>query len=181
MKPKLILIAAGASTTRIIGNGNKLPWPTIKKDLQNFKRLTEGYPVVVGRKTFETFRGKNGEIRPLSNRQHIVVTRDTEYVAPPEVWIASSIDDGIEKAEVGDPKYIFVIGGQQIYEATIDRADIIYYTEVYLEVTGDIFFPPIPKNFTVETFNETTELVHFPNGTMREVLICFQKWVKRSE
>ncbi len=181
MTPKLILIAAGSSTTRIIGNGDRLPWPTITKDLQNFKRLTLGYPVIVGRKTFETFRNKAGDIRPLPNRQHVVITRQADYVVPSGVLVTSSVDDAIENAKASNPENIFVIGGQQIYEATIDRADIIYYTEVYLEVEGDTFFPPIPQNFKVDDFNETTELVQFPDKTMREVLICFQKWVKQPE
>lgn len=135
---KICLIAA-VGTNLCIGNGGQLPW-TIPADLKHFKNLTTGYPIVMGRKTFDSI-GK-----PLPKRQNIVITRQGGY-HPDGVVIANSLWGGIRLAEatarLEAKDKLFIIGGGEIYKQTIDFAAELYITHVGMNVRGDAFFPPI--------------------------------------
>ena len=137
--PELVLIAAVARNG-IIGADNDLPWK-LSSDLKNFKRLTIGKPVVMGRKTFLSFGG-----RPLPGRPHVVVSRDPDY-APEGVETATSIADALQRgaeiaADLGVQE-VFCIGGGQIYNQAIENADRLEITEVDAEPPGDTRFPAI--------------------------------------
>jgi dihydrofolate reductase len=98
-----------------------------------FRQHTLGKPVVMGRKTYESFGG-----RPLPDRHNIVVTRDSNYDAG-EATVATSIEDAIQKA--GDVDEIMIIGGASFYEQTLPMADRMYLTEVDAQIEGDAWFP----------------------------------------
>lgn len=111
---------------RAIGGNNQLLWH-IPEDLKRFKELTTGNTVIMGGKTFQSI-GKS-----LPNRQNLVVSR--KYL---------SINDAISLAR----NDIFIIGGGEIYEQTIDLADRIELTLVKREVeNADTFYPEVPKCF----------------------------------
>lgn len=118
-----------------IGKNGDLLWH-LSADLKHFKAITMGHSIVMGRKTFESFpKGA------LPGRQNIVVTRNADY-HPENVTIAHSIDDAIAKAEM--PGEVMIIGGAQIYAATIGMVDTIYLTRVDAEFPdADTFFPTL--------------------------------------
>jgi dihydrofolate reductase len=135
---KLVLIAAVADNG-VIGQGGGLPW-RLKSDMQHFRVVTIGKPVVMGRKTFLSI-GK-----PLTGRTNIVVSRDPEFVAP-GVLVAPSVEAALAAAR-GDAlrrcaAAIVVIGGADLYAQTIDRADLLVITHVHLHPGGDTKFPVI--------------------------------------
>ncbi len=132
--PELCLIAAVGSGGAI-GVGGALPW-RLPEDLKRFKAITTGHAVIMGRKTFDSIG------RALPNRRNIVVTRSSP-VLPAGVERASSIEAAIALARETDPEPM-VIGGGEIYAATIGRATRLEITEVAKEVPGaDAFFPTI--------------------------------------
>lgn len=97
----------------------------------------------MGRTTFESVMGyyeRSG--RPVPNRKHIIVSRDTSYTTiQPECYIVSSIDEALEKAKELEREEVFVSGGASIFKQTIDHADRLYLTVVHEVVEGDTFFP----------------------------------------
>lgn len=129
---KVSLIWAMADN-RVIGFNNKLPW-RLPADLQYFKKTTLGKPIVMGRKTFESFGS-----RPLPGRKNIIVTRDADYKPDQQVRVVSSIEDAMIAA--GDVDEVMIIGGQQIYAQTLEYADRLYMTKVHGNFQGDAFFP----------------------------------------
>ena len=129
---QLILIAA-FTDNRVLGKDNQLIWH-LPDDLKNFKRLTSGHPVIMGRKTFESLG------RPLPNRTNIVITRNAEYEAAGCVVVAS-LEAAVEKAtETRAPK-AFVIGGGEIYSQALPLANLMFLTHVHTQLAGDTFFP----------------------------------------
>ncbi len=130
--PKVSLIAA-ISENRALGKGNQLLFK-IPEDQQYFKKVTLGHPVIMGRKTHESIG------RPLSNRLNIVISREGGYQAP-GCSVVGSVDEALKLAGERDPQEVFVIGGGQIYAATIDQADKLYLTIVHNDFEGDTFFP----------------------------------------
>jgi dihydrofolate reductase len=126
-----------ASENNVIGKDNKLPWH-LPNDLKFFKNTTWGMPVIMGRKTFESF-GK-----PLSGRRNIVITRNKDWKAE-GVEIAGSIDEAVELAKQSDVKEIFIIGGGEIFKTYFPKADRIYLTRIHHSFDGDAFFPAIDE------------------------------------
>ncbi len=135
---KLCLIAA-ISSNHCIGDQGKLPWH-IPDDLTHFKMLTTGYPVVMGRKTFESIG------RPLPKRHNIVITKSAGFKHE-GILISNSIWGGIAAAKMFARMMkldkVFVIGGGEIYKQCMEYAQILYITYVHKPVSGDAFFPII--------------------------------------
>jgi dihydrofolate reductase len=129
-RPRLSLIAALAEN-RVIGVNNTLPW-RLPADLQHFRRLTIGHPVIMGRRNYESIG------RPLPERDNIVLTHRPDYRAP-GCKIVHTVDAAI--AAAGAAGEIFVIGGAEIYAQTMARADRLYLTYVHANVAGDTYFP----------------------------------------
>ena len=125
----------------VIGHTNGLPW-RLPADLAFFKRLTMGHPIIMGRKTYESIG------RPLPGRLNIVVTRLPGYHAK-GCTVVGSIDAAYVAA--GSAEEVFVIGGAQVYEAALARADRIYLTEVESDIEGDTLFPRFDRQGWVET------------------------------
>ncbi len=107
----------------------------ISDDLRRFKALTLGHPVIMGRKTFESF--PNG---PLPGRLNIVLTRDSNYSVPEGAATATSVDEALAIAGDTDP---MVIGGGQIYAQFMPIASKIYLTAIDSDVAADTWFPAI--------------------------------------
>lgn len=145
-----ISIIAAMDQKRGIGKDNKIPW-RIKEDLVRLKKLTIGHAVILGRTTYELmlfYYQKSGK-PTMSMRTHIVVTGDPAYHVEEDKGVAAhSIEEAIEKAKQaasasgsGEPKEIFIIGGQKIFEQTIDLANKLYLTIVNGDFEADAFFP----------------------------------------
>jgi dihydrofolate reductase len=138
IRPRITFYVARADNG-VIGRDGALPWH-LPEDLKRFKALTMGKPMVMGRKTFESFP------KPLPGRRHIVLTRDATWMRD-GAETAGSVDAAI--ALVGDVAEIAVIGGAQVYAAFIDRADRIELTEVHRTVDGDTKMPPLGEGWRV--------------------------------
>ena len=143
----IILIVAVAENG-VIGQGNAIPW-RLKTDMQRFKALTMGKPIVMGRKTFESFPR-----RPLPGRTNIVITRNASYQAAGAVVTTSSV--AARDVAMGDAlrrlaTEIAVIGGAEIYAQWMAAADRLEITEVHARPEGDAHFPPVDAALWQET------------------------------
>lgn len=125
---------------RVIGFEGGMPWH-VPEDLAHFKELTLGGTVIMGRKTWDAL---DPRFRPLPGRRNIVVTRDPEWSAEG----AEAITD-LTAAVTGSGGG-WVIGGAELFAATIDRADRLEVTELDLDVEGDTWAPPIGSGWQVE-------------------------------
>ncbi|MEJ0061627.1 MAG: dihydrofolate reductase [Alphaproteobacteria bacterium] len=137
----VILIAACAGKKQVIGDHGKLPWH-FPSDLKFFKQTTLGHAVVMGRKTYDSIIAQFG--RPLPGRRHLVVTRDPAYQppgAPEGTQVFHDIPSALAAAPPGED--VFIVGGQQIFEQTLDRADRVLLTHIDKDYEGDAFFPPL--------------------------------------
>ena len=136
------------SSNHVIGKNNQLPWK-ISADLQFFKKVTLGYPIIMGRKTWESIG------RPLPGRRNIVVSRNSEYQAK-GAELVSSLDQALQS--LGDFERVFVIGGQQLFNQAFPLADQLFITEIELKVEGDTFFEvPDPQNWQIVEQNAASE------------------------
>lgn len=131
MTQQLFLIYARAANGTI-GKDGALPWH-ISADLKRFKALTMGKPMIMGRKTFESF-GK-----PLPGRRHIVLTRDAEWQAD-GAEVVHSVGEALELAGGGD---VAVVGGAEVYALFLPLASRIELTEVHADYAGDTHMPAL--------------------------------------
>ncbi len=130
---KISMIAA-MNDERVIGIENRLPWK-LPNDMKWFRQQTMGKPIVMGRKTFESFGAK-----PLPGRKNIIITRGENYQAE-GCDVVHSIDEALQAA--GDVDEVMIIGGASFYEQMLPRADRLYLTLVHTKVEGDAWFPQI--------------------------------------
>ena len=128
------------AANRVIGADGALPWH-LPADLRRFKAVTMGHHLLMGRRTFESIG------RPLPGRTSIVLTRDRS-AAIPGALVAHSVGEAIDLA-AEDPD-LYVIGGEEVFRATLPVADRILLTEIRLDVAGDTVFPEVdPEAWTV--------------------------------
>lgn len=127
----LTLIYARAGNG-VIGNDGALPWH-LPADLKHFKALTMAKPMIMGRKTFESFPA------PLPGRRHIVLTRDAAWQAA-GAEVAHSVDAALDLAGAGE---VAVIGGAEIYALFEPLATRVELTEIAGEFEGDTVMPPL--------------------------------------
>lgn len=140
---RIVLVAAVAANG-IIGANGKLPWH-LPEDLQYFKRLTLGHPVIMGRKTWESLKG------PLPGRENIVVSRQAGYEAPGAA-VASSLEAAL--ALCAGEKVAFVIGGTQLFRESLPVAAGLVMTEIQQDFPGDARFPDYDRSQWRETQRE---------------------------
>jgi dihydrofolate reductase len=146
MSAPLVLVLAVADNG-VIGAAGGIPW-RIPQDMKRFKALTIGKPLIVGRKTWESFPK-----RPLPGRSNIVITRDAGY-ASPGAAVVPSLEVALAKARAENPAAITIGGGAEIYKAALPLAARIELTEVHLSPPGDAHMPPFDKTVWRETARE---------------------------
>ena len=133
-QPAISMIVA-RSRNHVIGRDNQMPWK-ISADLQFFKRVTMGHPVIMGRKTWESIG------RPLPGRRNIVVSRNVDLqLAGAEV--VHSLDAALNT--LSEFPRVFVIGGEQLFKQAFDKADRLYITEIDLDIDGGDTFFEVPN------------------------------------
>lgn len=123
---------------QVIGNNNELPWH-LPADLQYFKRVTMGHPIVMGRKTFESIG------RPLPGRENIIITRNPAYTNE-NCTVIHSVDELLQYCQKNAEEEYFVIGGAELFQQLLPYADRLYVTKIHEQFVGDTFFPPIDLN-----------------------------------
>lgn len=134
-KPVVSIIAA-IGGNNVIGLKNALPW-NLPADMEHFKQLTKGKPIIMGQKTFESI-GK-----PLIGRANIVLTLDKNFT-PPGCQIAHSIKEALEI--VKNSKEVMICGGESIYRQFLPLADRMYLTLIEGDFEGDAFFPEFDRS-----------------------------------
>ena len=126
----MIVFVLARADNGVIGVDGRLPW-RLPADLKRFKALTIGKPMVMGRKTFDSFPA------PLPGRRHIVLTRDRDWSAP-AAEVAYDVAGALALAGEGE---VVVIGGAEIFALFLDRADRIELTEIHVSPHGDAIVP----------------------------------------
>lgn len=121
-----------------IGGGNDLLWH-LPNDLKHFKEKTRGFPIIMGRKTFESLG------RPLPGRRNMVVTRQPSWSAE-GVDVFASVETAVAALNGADG---FIVGGGEIYRLALPLVDVLYATLVHTEIAGaDTWFPEYRDRFT---------------------------------
>lgn len=156
MKPQVCMIVA-ANKEGVIGIENKLPWH-VPEDLQFFKYTTMGFPVIMGRLTYESI-GK-----PLPGRPNYVLTRRKESIGGVTLLNEPKVPSGHSR--------VFIIGGSEVYKAYEDKIDVIYLTVINAPVAGDAFLPFKIQNPTWVLQDATYKKSASGTG------MCFQTWVR---
>jgi dihydrofolate reductase len=144
--PISLVIVVAVAENGVIGSANAMPW-RLKSEQKQFRALTLGKPLVMGRKTYLSIG------RPLDRRTNIVVSRDPAFAAP-GIVVAPDLDTALIIAR-GDAlrrgaDAIMIIGGAEIYAQALARADRIALTRVHLQPAGDTRLPPIDPAVWVE-------------------------------
>ncbi|MDD7983357.1 dihydrofolate reductase [Lentisphaera marina] len=127
---KTSMICAMASN-RGIGYKNTLPW-RLSNDLQHFKALTMGKPIIMGRKTYESIG------RPLPGRRNLILSRDAELKIEGTECFTSYEEI---RANCSNEEEVFIIGGAQIYEILFKEVDTLHLTLIDAEIVADAYFP----------------------------------------
>ena len=130
----MISLILARADNGVIGAGGGLPW-RLPDDLRRFKSLTMGKPIIMGRKTWESLPKK-----PLPGRANIVVTRDRAFAAEGAA-VAHSFEAALARAEQENAAEIMVIGGAEIFAASLPRAARIHLTEIHAAPEGEVRFP----------------------------------------
>lgn len=161
-RPNISLVVAAADNN-VIGHRGTMPWH-VSGDLKNFKAITTGKPIVMGRKTFESIG------RPLPGRQNIVVTRNADWMAE-GVDVAATLDAAIALA--GNLAEIMIIGGGEIYAQALPLASRIYLTRIHASPEGDTSFPALADQDWVQT--DAQELPQGPKDTAMATFLVFDR------
>jgi dihydrofolate reductase len=132
---KINLIAA-MSENRVIGNKGRLPWGHLPKDWAHLFEVTDGIPMIMGRKSYDT-----PDRVASPNSLNIVVTSQADFPLDEGFERAHTLDKALQILDNQNFKEVFVIGGGTIFEQIIDKADKIFLTIVHAEFEGDAFFP----------------------------------------
>ena len=138
-----VALVAAVARGGVIGRDSGIPW-RLPEDMQRFRTITMGHPVVMGRRTWESLPD---QFRPLPGRGNVVVTRNSDWSAQ-GADRAGSIEDALRLLEGEDT--VFVIGGGEIYAAALPSADELLLTEIDAEIEGDTYFP----NWDPDDFEE---------------------------
>lgn len=131
------IIVAIAKNGVIGKSSGEMSW-YVKEEFQHFKKTTLGFPIIMGRKTFETL-GK-----PLNGRLNIVVSRNKSFTTEfDEVIVKPSIEEAIKYCENSNPEKVFIIGGGEVYRHAISFVDEMIITFMKFEADGEVLFPTI--------------------------------------
>ncbi|RFU65453.1 dihydrofolate reductase [Peribacillus glennii] len=161
----MISLLFAMDENRVIGKDNKLPWH-LPADLNYFKNVTMGHPIVMGRKTFESIG------RVLPGRENIVVTRNADFKLE-GVTVLHSVDEVIKLADSSD-REIFVIGGAEIFKGILPQTDRLYITEIHHEFQGDTYFPAI-NEAEWEQLSSTPGIVDEKNRYPHDFIVLGRK------
>lgn len=142
----MIALIAAMSKNHVIGYDNWMPWH-IPNDLQYVKKMTSNQTIIMGRKTFDTFK------KPLPNRTNVILTSDENYQQP-GCKVIHSIEE-VLKWNAKDPEQLFFIfGGGEVYRQFLQHADRMYLTYIDEEFEGDTYFP----KYDVANWQETSNI-----------------------
>ena len=125
-----------ATENDVIGRDNSMPWH-LPADLQHFKAITLGHPVLMGRRTYEAIG------RPLPGRRNLVLSRSPDFTVP-GVDVVHTLEAAI--AAAGDVPELMIIGGAALYTLALPRTDRVHLTRLHMTLDGDAHFPALPES-----------------------------------
>lgn len=148
----MVALIVARSKNNVIGRNGKIPW-SIPGEQKQFRELTTGNIVVMGRKTFEEIG------HPLPNRKNIVISRNAQY-SYDNLIVLPSLNDALEYYSEGD---IYIAGGYNLFKEAIDIVDKMYITEIDLVIeNGDVFFPTFQEeDFNVQLLEENHDTIPY--------------------
>jgi dihydrofolate reductase len=136
------------TSTGVIGRDGGMPW-RLPEDMLHFSRLTTGHPVIMGRKTWESFPDK---YRPLPGRTNIVITRQADWAGTPAAEgavVVKSLDDALLESQFAPGhEMVWIVGGGQIFAQSMDLADVAVVTTIDTSAEGDTFAPELDYEWT---------------------------------
>lgn len=163
----ILSITVAMTPNRVIGTRNSLPWH-LPEDLKKVKGLTTGHILIMGRKTFESLP------RVLPNRDHYVITRNSEYKndnamaqSSDRVFVVNTPAEAVGKVRArlaqdpSLPEEVFIFGGGELFQEMLPLTDRIYVTLVKEEIEGDTFFPVIEPAEWKETDRQVFDRFDF--------------------
>ncbi len=170
---KLAVILA-ASENGVIGREQKLPWH-LSRDLQRFKRLTMGAPLLMGRLTFQSLG------RFLPGRQHLVISRQPDVrgwwptdVSPEQGLVFRSFDEAWDYGRQTEHRFVFAIGGHSVFASALPLAEMLYLTRVMAQVEGDVWMPTVDWQQW-----ECVERQVYPTDERNEFDLAFEDYRRR--
>ena len=132
----VIALVVAIGENGAIGRGGDLPWK-LSTDLRYFRKVTLRKPIIMGRRTFESFP------RALDQRLNIVLSRDPAYLAPGAIVVPSldaALDTARSAAQQAGVEEIMIVGGDDVFREVLPKASRIYLTEVHASPDGDVWF-----------------------------------------
>lgn len=143
----ILSLIVAADERNVIGKANTLPW-RLSDDLKNFRAVTQGKVVIMGRKTYDSIG------RPLPKRRNMVISRQADLkIEGCEVF--PSLDAALAAVTPADPEEVFVIGGGQLYAEALPKTDRLYFTRVHTSVDGgEASFPQVDFSLWHEVSRE---------------------------
>ena len=133
----IVSLIAAATENLVIGKDGNMPWH-MPDDLKYFMDKTNGHHVIMGRKTFEA----ESIPKPLKNRINIVISRNRNLTSPGVIF-KTTLEEALEIARINGESEVFIIGGSEIYKASLPFADRVYLTKIHTTIEGDTFFPEL--------------------------------------
>jgi dihydrofolate reductase len=163
------------SSTGVIGRDGGMPWH-LPEDLAHFSRLTKGHPVIMGRKTWESFPDK---YRPLPGRTNIVITRQEGWGGTPGAGGAiavKSLDDALLESQFAPGhETVWIIGGGDIFTQSLDLADVAVVTTIDTAEEGDTFAPELGYDWTAGASLPSDGWLTAENGTRYRITVWRRK------
>lgn len=129
-----IIIIAAVTKNRVIGKKGSIPW-NIKEELQHFKQTTYGFPIIMGRKTYESI-GKT-----LEGRLNIVLSNKLLWKQKENLFITHDLDEALNICQKQGFSKVFIIGGEKVYARTLSIADKLIISRIHMDIEGDTLFP----------------------------------------
>ena len=132
---KNVSMIVAAAENGVIGKDGDMPW-RLSADLKNFKAITSGHTIIMGRKTWDSIQ------RLLPGRTTVIVTRQSDFNVDGAI-VVGSLEDALSATEDESP---FVVGGAEIYRLAMPHVSRIYLTRVHADIEGDTVMPEVDFN-----------------------------------
>ncbi|MGW9415023.1 dihydrofolate reductase [Arthrobacter cupressi] len=149
----------------VIGRDGTMPWH-VPEDLKHFSALTTGHPVIMGRKTWESFPEK---YRPLPGRTNIVVTRQEGWAGTPEAEgavVVSSLDEALLESQFAPGNaMVWIVGGGEIYRQSMELADVAVVTVIDSDTDGDTYAPELGERWELASSEPDEGWLESKSGT----------------
>lgn len=147
----------------VIGRNGVMPWH-LREDFEHFRRTTEGHPVIMGRRTWESLPEKS---RPLPDRTNIVITSDADWAAPGAIRAADIFSALAATALHPGAEQVWFIGGGTIYREvlSVDLADTVLITRIDADVDGDTHAPELGPEWKLASSAPEQGWATAANGT----------------